>query len=113
QINVFDREGCMALNENEDYLRGLPEGALMLAEELHGVDRFAARKLIVARREYFGSRERVEPYTHTVPHGDRSNVVIEPYLTDQWYVDARTMAQPAIAAVRSGATAFVPKNWEK
>ncbi len=48
-----------------------------------------------------------------VPHGDRSNVVIEPYLTDQWYVDAKTLAEPAIAAVRSGATTFVPKNWEK
>src|SRR5438045_589370 len=48
-----------------------------------------------------------------VPHGDRSGVVIDPYLTDQWYVDARTMAQPAIAAVRSGATTFVPRNWEK
>ena len=113
QINVFDREGCVALNENEDYLRGLPEGALMLAEELHGVDRFAARKLIVARLEDFGFLERIEPNTHMVPHGDRSGVVIEPYLTDQWYVDAKTMAQPAIAAVRSGATSFVPKNWEK
>ena len=113
QINVFDREGCMALNENEDYLRGLPEGALMLAEELHGVDRFAARKTIVARLEDFGFLEKIEPNTHVVPHGDRSNVVIEPYLTDQWYVDAKTMAQPAIAAVRSGATSFVPKNWEK
>ncbi len=113
QINVFDREGCMALDENEDYLRGLPEGALMLAEELHGVDRFAARKTIVARLEDFGFLEKIEPNTHMVPHGDRSNVVIEPYLTDQWYVDAKTMAQPAIAAVRSGATSFVPKNWEK
>jgi len=113
QINVFDREGCMALNENEDYLRGLPEGALMLAEELQGVDRFAARKTIVARLEDFGFLEKIEPNTHAVPHGDRSNVVIEPYLTDQWYVDAKTMAQPAIAAVRSGATTFVPKNWEK
>ncbi len=113
QINVFDREGCMALNENEDYLRGLPEGALMLAEELHGVDRFAARKTIVARLEDFGFLEKIEPNTHMVPHGDRSGVVIEPYLTDQWYVDAKTMAKPAIAAVRSGATTFVPQNWEK
>jgi valyl-tRNA synthetase len=113
QINVFDREGRMALNENEDYLRGLPEGALMLAEELHGVDRFAARKKIVARLEDFGFLEKIEPNTHMVPHGDRSNTVIEPYLTDQWYVDAKTMAQPAISAVRSGATSFVPKNWEK
>jgi len=113
QINVFDREGCLSLNENEDYLRGLPEGALMLAEELHGVDRFAARKTIVSRLEDFGFLEKIEPNTHMVPHGDRSNVVIEPYLTDQWYVDAKTMAQPAIAAVRSGTTTFVPKNWEK
>src|SRR5215216_2731564 len=113
QINVFDREGCMALVDNEDYLRGLPEGAMQLAEELNNVDRFAARKKIVARLEDFGFVEKIEPNVHMVPHGDRSGVVIEPYLTDQWYVDARTLAQPAIAAVRSGATSFGPKNWEK
>src|SRR5438105_3489974 len=113
QINVFDREGCLALVDNEDYLRGLPEGSSQLAEELHNVERFAARKTIVARLEDFGVLEKVEPHTHMVAHGDRSNVVIEPYLTDQWYVDARTMAQPAIEAVRSAATSFVPKNWEK
>jgi len=113
QISVLDREGRLALAGNEDYLRGLPEGSAGFAEEFDGVDRFAARKEIVARLEEFGFLERIEPNTHMVPHGDRSGVVIEPYLTDQWYVDARTMAQPAIAAVRSGATAFVPKNWEK
>jgi valyl-tRNA synthetase len=113
QISVLDQEGRLALAGNDDYLRGLPEGAAHLAEELNGIDRFAARKQIVARLEDFGFLERIEPNTHTVPHGDRSGVVIEPYLTDQWYVDAKTMAQPAIAAVRSGATAFVPKNWEK
>jgi len=113
QISVLDQEGRLALLDNEDYLRGLPEGSMQLAEELNGVDRFAARKQIVARLEDFGFLERIEPNTHMVPHGDRSGVVIEPYLTDQWYVDAHTMAQPAIAAVRSGATNFVPKNWEK
>ncbi|MBS0530420.1 MAG: valine--tRNA ligase, partial [Proteobacteria bacterium] len=113
QIAVLDREGRLTLSANEDYLRGLPEGALMLAEELDGMDRFAARKAIVARLEEFGFLDKIEPNTHMVPHGDRSGVVIEPYLTDQWYVDAKTMAQPAMAAVRSGATAFVPKNWEK
>ena len=113
QISVFDQEGKLALAGNEDYLRGLPEGSTQLAEELHGVDRFSARKQIVARLEDFGFLERIEPNTHMVPHGDRSGVIIEPYLTDQWYVDAKTMAQPAIAAVRSGATVFVPKNWEK
>jgi valyl-tRNA synthetase len=113
QISVLDQEGRLSLSGNEDYLRGLPEGALMLAEELHGKERFGARKLIVSRLEESGFLERIEPNTHMVPHGDRSGVVIEPYLTDQWYVDAKTLAAPAIAAVRSGATMFVPKNWEK
>src|SRR6202007_768117 len=112
QISVLDQEGALALVDNEDYLRGL-QGSLQLAEEWHGVDRFAARKQLLARLEDFGFLERVEPNTHMVPHGDRSGVVIEPYLTDQWYVDAGTLARPAIAAVRSGATSFVPKNWEK
>jgi valyl-tRNA synthetase len=113
QISVLDQEGRLALTGNEDYLRGLPEGSIQLAEELHGLDRFAARKQILTRLEDFGFLEKIEPNTHMVPHGDRSGVIIEPYLTDQWYVDARTMAQPAIEAVRSGATSFVPKNWEK
>jgi len=112
-ISVIDREGRITLSGNEDYLRGLPEGALMLAEELDGLDRFKARKLIVAKLEEAGFLEKIEPHTHMVPHGDRSGVVIEPYLTEQWYVDAKTLAEPAIAAVRSGATEFVPKTWEK
>jgi valyl-tRNA synthetase len=113
QISVLDREASLALVDNEDYLRGLPEGSAELAAELNGLDRFAARKTIVARMEDFGFLERIEPNTHMVPHGDRSGVVIEPYLTDQWYVDAKTLAQPAMAAVRNGTTTFVPKNWEK
>ena len=80
---------------------------------LHGVDRFEARKTIVERLEATGLLDKIEPHTHMVPHGDRSNVVIEPFLTDQWYVDAKTLAKPAIAAVRDGKTKFVPKNWEK
>src|SRR6201996_3752375 len=113
QINVFDQEGAIALVGNEDYLRGLPEGAAEFAAELNNVDRFAARREIVARLENFGFLEKIEPNTHMVPHGARSGVVIEPYLTDQWYVDANTLAQPAIAAVRSGRTQFVPDNWSK
>jgi valyl-tRNA synthetase len=113
RISVLDQEAKVALIGNEDYLRGLPEGAELLAKELHGLDRLVARKQILARLEDFGFLERTEPNTHMVPHGDRSGVIIEPYLTDQWYVDAKTMAQPAIAAVRSGATSFVPKNWDK
>ncbi|GKQ50937.1 valine--tRNA ligase [Bradyrhizobium sp. Ce-3] len=113
QISVLDQEGCLNLTGNEDYLRGLPAGVDEFAAEFHGIERFAARKKIVARLEEFGFLERIEPNTHMVPHGDRSDVVIEPYLTDQWYVDAHTLAQPAMAAVRSGETTFVPKNWEK
>ena len=113
RISILDIEGKLALADNEDYARGLPEGSSQLIEELHGMERFAARKAIVQRLEDFGFLEKIEPNVHMVPHGDRSNVVIEPFLTDQWYVDAHTMAQPAIAAVRTGATEFVPKNWEK
>jgi valyl-tRNA synthetase len=113
RVSVFDQEARLALVGNEDYLRDLPEGALEFAQEMHGVDRFTARKQILARLEDFGFLEKVEPNAHMVPHGDRSGVVIEPFLTDQWYVDAKTLAQPAIAAVRSGRTKFVPQNWER
>ncbi|MBV9982319.1 valine--tRNA ligase, partial [Bradyrhizobium sp.] len=113
RVNVLDQEGRLALVANEDYLRALPEGAVEFAAEFHGVERFAARKRIVARLTDFGFLEKIEPHTHMVPHGDRSGAVIEPYLSDQWYVDAKTLAQPAIAAVREGRTTFVPKNWEK
>src|SRR6201990_931286 len=113
RISVLDKEGCLDLVGNEDYLRDLPEGASQFAEEFHNVERFAARKRIVERLESFGFIERIEPHTHMVPHGDRSGVVIEPYLTDQWYVDAKTLAKTALSAVRTGKTEFVPKNWEK
>ncbi|MGB3271951.1 MAG: valine--tRNA ligase [Xanthobacteraceae bacterium] len=113
QINVLDQEGRLDLAENADYKHDLPAGAEDLIAELHGMERFAARKQIVQRLDDFGFLEKIEPHTHMVPHGDRSGVVIEPFLTDQWYVDAKTLAEPAMAAVRSGATVFVPKNWEK
>ncbi|MBV9530221.1 MAG: valine--tRNA ligase, partial [Bradyrhizobium sp.] len=113
QINVFDKEGKLSLLTNEDYLRALPEGAVYFAEEFQGVDRFAARKRLVARLKDFGFLERIEPNTHVVPHGDRSGAILEPYLTYQWFVDANTLAKSAIAAVRSGRTKFVPTNWEK
>jgi valyl-tRNA synthetase len=113
QISVFDKEASLSLVGNEDYLLGLPEGSEEFATEFHGLDRFVARKRIVERLENFGFLAKIEPNTHMVPHGDRSGVVIEPYLTDQWYVDAKTLAQPAISAVRSGRTTIVPETWEK
>nr|ART36788.1 D429 [uncultured bacterium] len=84
-----------------------------IPETLRGLDRFEARKQIVEMLQLQGLVEKIEEHIHVVPHGDRSGVVIEPYLTDQWYVDARTLAKPAIAAVESGQTVFVPRNWEK
>jgi valyl-tRNA synthetase len=81
--------------------------------EYVGMDRFVARKAIVARAEEEGWLKEIEKTKHMVPHGDRSGVVIEPFLTDQWYVDAKTLAQPALKAVESGETVFEPKHWEK
>ena len=78
-----------------------------------GLDRFAARKKVVEEFEALGLLRGIEKTRHAVPHGDRSGAVIEPYLTDQWYVDAWTLAQPAIKAVEDGRTVFEPKNWEK
>ena len=80
--------------------------------DLDGLERFKARKAIVDWLQELGNVEKIEPHSHVVPHGDRSNVVIEPYLTDQWYVNAKDLAKPAIAAVREGKTKFVPTNWE-
>jgi valyl-tRNA synthetase len=112
-INVLDMEGRLNLENNEAFLAGAKETAgLDETMLLHGIDRFVARKQIVERMQELGLLEKIEPHTHMVPHGDRSGVVIEPYLTDQWYVDAQTLAQPAIAAVREGRTTFVPRNWE-
>jgi valyl-tRNA synthetase len=85
----------------------------LVPEDLVGLDRFEARQQVVERLEAEGLVERVEERTVQVPHGDRSGAVIEPWLTDQWYVDAATLAKPAIAAVRSGDIRVVPETWKK
>ncbi len=97
-INIFDEHA--AVNENAP-------------EAYRGLDRFDARKKIVADLEEQGYLDHIEDHENTVPYGDRSNDIIEPWLTDQWYVDAKTLAAPAIAAVENGSTEFVPRNWEK
>ncbi|MGC1464148.1 MAG: valine--tRNA ligase [Pseudolabrys sp.] len=114
QINIFNIEAKLSLKDNDAFLAGVPKSeSLDETLTMHGLDRFAARKKIVERLETNGLLEKIEPNAHVVPHGDRSNVVIEPYLTDQWYVNAKELAKPAIAAVREGKTKFVPQNWEK
>ncbi|MFN4282749.1 MAG: valine--tRNA ligase [Alphaproteobacteria bacterium] len=97
-INVFTAEAQINANAPEAY---------------RGLDRFDARKKILAELEEQGLLVKTEPHPHVVPHGDRSGVPVEPYLTEQWYVDAKKLAGPAIAAVEDGRTQFVPKQWEK
>ncbi|WP_415355044.1 valine--tRNA ligase [Halioglobus sp. Uisw_031] len=77
-----------------------------------GLDRLEARQRVVADMDALGLLDKVADHTLSVPRGDRSGVIIEPYLTDQWYVDAKKMATPAIAAVENGDIQFVPKQWE-
>ena len=97
-INIFDAEA--RLNEN-------------VPEAYRHLDRFEARKRVIAAMEELGLLAKVETHTHQVPHGDRSGVPVEPWLTDQWYVNVRPLADKALAAVREGRTRFVPQNWEK
>ena len=81
------------------------------APAYQGLDRFEARKKVVADLHALGLLEKIEPTTHTVPHGDRSGVVIEPWLTDQWYVNAAELAKEALGAVKTGKTKFVPERF--
>src|SRR6266436_9488271 len=79
-------------------------------EKYRGLDRFEARKRVVADMEAAGLVEKIEPHTHTVPYGDRGGVPVEPFLTEQWYADAKTLAEAPIAAARDGRVTFVPER---
>jgi valyl-tRNA synthetase len=113
-INIFDVEAKLALSRSVEFLTSLPVPFDEMAslKAIDGLSASAARKEIVQMLESGGFIEKIESHSHVVPHGDRSGAVIEPYLTDQWYVDAKTLAQPAIAAVRERRTVFVPPQWE-
>ncbi|MFC6049008.1 valine--tRNA ligase, partial [Methylobacterium hispanicum] len=110
-INVLDPEARILIDGNAAFLADAAPEAETLA--LHGLDRAEARKRVVALMEERGRLRQIEPNTHAVPHGDRSGVVIEPYLTDQWYVNVKPLAERALQAVRDGQTRFVPDNYEK
>lgn len=114
-INILTPEAAITLKDNVDFLEDLELTAELkaLIVKLDGMDRFAARKRIVELMDERGYLEKIDDHTHAVPHGDRGGVPIEPYLTDQWYVNAGELAKPAMAAVRDGRTQIVPKNWEK
>ena len=97
-INIFDANASINENGGEDF---------------KGLDRFEARKKVIEILKAQNLYIKEEKILHTVPHGDRSNVVVEPWLMDQWYVDAYKLAQPAIKAVKNKKTKFVPANWDK
>ena len=96
-VNIFNEDAC--LNDN-------------VPDHYKGLDRFKARDKVVAEMESLGLLDKIEDNEMTVPYGDRSGVVIEPWLMDQWFVDAQRLAGPAITAVEQGETKFVPQQWE-
>jgi valyl-tRNA synthetase len=111
--SVLDAAAAVKLDELAADLAPVPGIAEPdFVHGLQGLDRFEARKRIIAKLEELGLLVKTEPHTHQVPHGDRGGVPIEPRLTDQWYCDAATLAKPAIEAVEQGRTKFVPKQWE-
>ena len=112
-FQVGKRAGLAALNVMDGFGRITAVDTPDVPADYAGMDRFAARKAIVARADEEGWLKAIEKTRHVIPHGDRSGVVIEPWLTDQWYVDAHTLAQPAIKAVEQGDTVFEPKSYEK
>ncbi|HET8692380.1 MAG TPA: valine--tRNA ligase [Steroidobacteraceae bacterium] len=121
--------GCVKLTPAHDFndyevgqRRGLPLINILTADArisdeapaaYRGLDRFEARKRIVADLEAQGLLEKVEPHRLTIPRGDRSGAVVEPWLTDQWYVRIAPLAEPAIRAVEDGRIRFVPENWDR
>jgi valyl-tRNA synthetase len=113
-VNVMSPEAHLRLADNDAFLEGLTSSPdLDAVFTLDGLDRFEGRKHIVALLEERGFLDKIEPHTHMVPHGDRSHVPVEPYLTDQWYVNAKVLSERALDAVREGRTRFVPESWEK
>jgi valyl-tRNA synthetase len=96
-INIFDQDA--KLND-------------AVPEAYRGLDRFKARDKILVDLESLGVLEKREPHTHMVPHTERTGAIIEPWLTEQWYCNAKVLAEPAIKAVEDGRVRFVPKQWE-
>ncbi len=119
--------GCVKItpaHDFNDYEMGQRHGLAMIniltadakisdaaPDAYHGLDRFEARKRVVTDLEKLGLLEKIDDHTHTVPRGDRSGAVLEPFLTDQWYVKIQPLADPAIKAVEDGRVRFVPQNW--
>jgi len=110
-VNVMNTRAGMFLKDNADFLDGAdPQQAALLIEALEGVDRYEARDWIVQTATRDGWLDGIDTDRHMVPHGDRSKVAIEPFLTDQWFVETSKIVQPAIDAVRNGDTKILPEG---
>src|SRR5215470_5115820 len=105
-FEVGRRHGLEAISIFDKFARLNDEAP----EKYRGMDRFDARRKIVADMEALGLVEKIEPHAHTVPYGDRGGVPVEPFLTEQWYADAKRLAQQPIAAARDGRVTFVPER---
>ncbi len=97
-INIFTKDAKLNTNVPKEFV---------------GLDRFKAREIIIQKIESLGLLDQIEDYNLTIPRGDRSGAILEPYLTDQWFVNIEPLAQPAIDAVKNGDLKFVPENWSK
>ena len=97
-INIFEKNGKINKNGIKEYI---------------GLDRFEARKLLISKLKENGSLVKVESIKNKVPYGDRSNTIIEPFLTEQWFVDAKKLSKKPIKIVNEGKTSFFPNNWTK
>ncbi|WP_271103901.1 valine--tRNA ligase [Pseudomonas tohonis] len=113
-INIFDKNAAVLATAQVFHLDGSVNDAFdgSLPATYAGLDRFEARKRIVADIEALGLLEKIDDHALKVPKGDRSGTVIEPWLTDQWYVSTKPLAEKAIAVVESGEIQFVPKQYE-
>ncbi len=113
-INVMTTRAGMFLKGNAEFSEGAdPDGVARLIEALDGIDRYEARDWIVQTATEEGWLDGIDPDRHMVPHGDRSKVAIEPYLTDQWFVDTAKIVQPAIDAVKDGTVQILPEGDKK
>jgi len=97
-INIFTKDAKLNTNVPKEFV---------------GLDRFKAREIIIQKIESLGLLDQIEDYNLIIPRGDRSGAILEPYLTDQWFVNIEPLAQPAIDAVKNGDLKFVPENWSK
>ncbi|WP_343115986.1 valine--tRNA ligase [Ostreiculturibacter nitratireducens] len=113
-INVMDTRAAMAIRDNADFAEGCDADLVAKCIEMfHGRDRYEARDAIVTEARDNGWLDGIDADKHMVPHGDRSKVAIEPFLTDQWFVDTAKIVGPAIDAVRQGKTKILPEQHEK